>query len=181
MTQKTYIYKDVVYKRKVKFTGAYCGAILLICAYYFLFRGMNFLLVPIMIVCLYTYWETYVSLANPEEVIIDDRAITFRGCGKEHTFLWKDIYRFKCKEFIQARKIFLRINEASMTKGRYWINCYYFNDCDELFMFLLDKEYEIHPDSMKAIARRSNEEDLKRRQEAIARGEKPDRKRRVKK
>lgn len=177
MVQKTYTYKEKIYNRKVKFTGAYAGAIFLIAAFYFLFRSMNFLLIPVMIVCFYTYWETYVSLANPQEVIVDDRAITFRGVGKEHTFLWKDIYRFQCKEFVQARKIFLRINEASMTKGRYWINCYYFNDCDELYMFLRDKEYEIHPDSIKSYARRSNEEDLNRRLEAKARGEKPERRR----
>ena len=31
-------------------------------------------------------------------------------------------------------------------------------------MFLRDKEYEIHPDSVKAIARRTNEEEIKERQ-----------------
>ncbi|MBO4919457.1 MAG: hypothetical protein J5365_04805, partial [Erysipelotrichaceae bacterium] len=132
--------------------------------YYFLFKGMNFLLIPVMVVCLYTYWETYVSLANPQEIVIDDRAITFRGCGKEHTYLWKEIYSFRVKEFVTARKIFLRINKADMNKGRYWINCMYFNDTDELYMFLRDKEYEIHPDSVKAIARRTNEEEFKERQ-----------------
>ena len=44
----------------------------------------------------------------------------------------------------------------------------YFNDTDELYTFLRDKEYEIHPDTMKAIARRTNEEDFKKRQEEKA-------------
>ncbi len=171
MEQKTYVYRETLYRRKVKFTGAYAGVLGLAALFYFLFKGMNFLLVPVMVVCLYTYWETYVSIANPQEIIIDDRAIIFKGCGKTHEFLWKDIYSFRVKEFVTSRKIFLRINKADMTRGRYWINCMYFNDTDELYMFLRDKEYEIHPDSMKAIARRTNEEDFKKRQEEKAKGE----------
>lgn len=171
MKQKTYTYRENLYRRKVKFTGAYAGVLFLAAAAYFLFQGVQFLLVPVMIVCFYTYWETYVSLANPQEVVINDKSITFRGCGKEHTYLWKDIYSFRVKEFVTNRKIFLRINEASMMRGRYWINCMYFNDTDELYMFLRDKEYEIHPNSVKAIARRSNEEEFLKRQEMKAKKE----------
>ena len=29
----------------------------------------------------------------------------------------------------------------------------YFNDCDELYRFFVDKEIEIHPDGLKAKAR----------------------------
>lgn len=171
MTQKTYIYRDKLYTRKVKFTGAYAGVIGLAALGYFLFKGVNFLLIPVMVVCLYTYWETYVSLANPQKITVDDRAITFEGCGKKHTFLWKDIYSFKVKEFVTARKIFLRINKTDMMQGRYWINCRYFNDTDELYMFLRDKEYEIHPNSIKSIARRSNEEEFLARKKARENGE----------
>lgn len=171
MTQKTYIYREPLYTRKVKFTGAYAGVLGLLATGYLIFTNVNFLLIPVIIVCLYTYWETYVSLANPQEVIVDDRAITFKGCGKTHTFLWKDIYSFRVKEFVTARKIFLRINKTDMKQGRYWINCRYFNDTDELYMFLRDKEYELHPNTMKSIARRSNEEEFKRRQEEKASGQ----------
>jgi len=170
MEQKTYVYRETIYRRKVKFTGAYAGVIGLAALFYFLFKGVNFLLIPVMIVCLYTYWETYVSLSNPQEIVIDDRAIIFRGCGKEHTWLWKDIYSFRVKEFVTDRKIFLRINKADMTRGRYWINCLYFNDTDELYNFLRDKEYELHPNTMKAVARRTNEEEFIQRQKDIAEG-----------
>ena len=171
MKQKTYTYRENLYTRKVKFTGAYAGVLGLAAAAYFLFRGMNFLLVPVMIVCFYTYWETYVSLANPQEIVINDKSITFKGCGQIHSYLWKDIYSFRVKEFVTSRKIFLRINKTDMRRGRYWINCMYFNDTDELYMFLRDKEYEIHPNSVKAIARRTNEEEFYKRQEEKARKE----------
>ena len=168
MTQKTYKYRETLYRRKVKFTGAYAGVLGLAAVGYLLFKGVNFLLIPVIIVCFYTYWETYVSLSNPQEIIVDDRAITFKGCGMTHTYLWKDIYSFRVKEFVTARKIFLRINKADMKMGRYWINCMYFNDTDELYMFLRDKEYELHPNTVKSIARRSNEEEFLKRQEEKA-------------
>lgn len=166
MKNKTYHYNDKNYLRKVKFTGAYAGVIGLFAAGYFLFFELNFLLVPVIIVCLYTYWETYVSISNPQDVTVTKDSITISGCGQVHTFLWKDIKSFRCKEFYSAKKIFLRINKTSLTKGRYWIACAQFNDSDELFNFLLDKEYELHPNAMKAVARRTNEEGFKQRQEA---------------
>ncbi len=167
--KKTYKYRDTVYKRKVKVTGAYAGLLAVAATGYFLFSSNhNYLLIAVAVVGLYTYWETYVSLANPQEVTIDDKGITFSGCGKVHSYLWKDIYSFKVKEFISARKVFVRINDAGIKKGRYWINCRYFNDTDELYMFFRDKEYEIHPNSIKSYARRSNEKKFNERQAAMA-------------
>lgn len=165
--KKTYKYRDAVYKRKVKVTGAYAGIIALAAIGYFLFSSNhNYLLIAVAVVGLYTYWETYVSLANPQEVTIDDKSITFAGCGKVHTYQWKDIYSFKVKEFVSARKVFVRINDAGIKKGRYWINCRYFNDTDQLYMFFRDKEYEIHPNSIKSYARRSNEKKFEERKVA---------------
>ena len=125
---------------------------------------------------MYTYWETYVSISNPQDVVITKDSITFSGCDQVHTFLWKDIKSFRCKEFYSAKKIFLRINRTSLTKGRYWIACAQFNDSDELFQFLLDKEYELHPTAMKAVARRTNEDSFKQRQEAQREKEEAERK-----
>lgn len=163
MTQKTYHYRDILYKRKVKFTGAFCGIVAVFAAGAFLFNNANFLYVPVIIVAGYAYWETYGSCSNPQDVTIDDRAITFSGCGKVHTYLWKDIKSFRCKEYYSAKMIFLRVNKTSLTKGRYWIHCGYMNDSDELFKFLCDKEYQLHPNTMKAVARRSNEKKFNER------------------
>ena len=43
--------------------------------------------------------------------------------------------------------------------------CLYFNDADELFNWFLDKEYQMHPDTVKAKTRirmESSSEDKKR-------------------
>ena len=175
MKRKTYHYREPLYTRKIKFTGAYAGVIGLFATGYFLFINMNFLLVPVMIVCLYTYWETYVSLSNPQDVTIDDKTITFSGCGKVHEFKWSEIKSFRIRESYSDKKIFLRINKTSLLKGRYWIHCMYFNDSDELFNFLRDKEYEIHPNIMKSVARRTNEQGFKERQAAQLKKEEKER------
>ena len=47
-------------------------------------------------------------------------------------------------------------------RGRYWVYCYYFTDCDELYDFILDKEAEIHPNTIKAENRRKYN-DLKKK------------------
>lgn len=163
--RKTFAYKELLYKRKVKFVGAYAGVIGLF-AFISLLWSHNFLLIAVIIICAYTYWETYASLSNPEIVKIDEQSITFSGCGMVHTYKWSEIYSFQLKEFPSAQKVFLRVNEASLKKGRYWINYGNFSDGQELYMFLRDKEYEKHPNSIKSQARRSTEKKFEERKAA---------------
>lgn len=75
----------------------------------------------------------------------------------------KDIDSFLVREFPSSGKIYLRVNDASLVSGRFWIPTKMFNDSEELFSLLRDLEYKIHPDSLKARARRTNEEYLKRK------------------
>ena len=117
-----------------------------------------------IIICIYIIWEDFVSISNPSEVTITDESITFGAFGRKHTFLWSEIKLFTIKEFVSSRKMFIRINDAGLLKGRYWVNCYFFVDGEELYMWLRDKEYALHPNSLKAQARRSNEKDYEERQ-----------------
>lgn len=160
--KKTFTYREALYKRKVKFTGAYCGVIGVFAAISLLWSH-NFLLIGVIIVCAYTYWETYGALSNPGEVKIDEQGITFSGCGMTHSYKWKDVYNFQMKEFPSAQKVFLRVNEATLKRGRYWINYGSFTDGQELYLFLRDKEYEVHPNSIKSQARRSTEKGFEER------------------
>ena len=92
------------------------------------------------------------------KVIISDDAIAFKVKDREDRYLWKDIRDFRVKEFIDRKQVYIRINKQnpSLFKGRYWVYCRYFNDADELFMFFIKKEMEIHPDTIKAYARRGS-------------------------
>ena len=61
------------------------------------------------------------------------------------------------------------MNGGGLLKGRYWLNTRNYNDGQELFRLLLDMEYEKHPESLKARARRVNTEynaQVKKKKEA---------------
>ena len=45
--------------------------------YKFLTGGFNFLWLLITFVCVYNVWNTFVSISNPSEIIIDDDTLTF--------------------------------------------------------------------------------------------------------
>ena len=155
---KQYIYKKQFYNFKVVFTG-YFVILIFFLALYALITSGNYLWSVVIVVCIYQFINTFVSLSNPEEVDIDDKYIAFEGFGKEHKYYFTDIKDFRVKEMATSKKIYLRINkdDFSLFKGRYWIDCYYFNDSDELFMYFVNKEDEIHPDTIKAYAHRSNQ------------------------
>ena len=155
---KQYIYKKKFYNFKVVFTGYFVILIFLL-GLYALFTTGNYLWSVVILVCVYQFFNTFISLSNPEEVDIDDKYIAFKGFGKEHKYYFTDIKDFRVKEFATSKKIYLRINkdDFSLLKGRYWIDCLYFNDSDELFMYFIRKEDEIHPDTIKAYAHRSNQ------------------------
>lgn len=139
---------------------------ILLYSIYSIFTGSNTILwIAAAIISFYTAWETFVSLSNPSKVIVDADSITFCAYGKEHRYLWSEITRFKVKEFTGARKLFVRINEAGIFRGRYWIHCYYFNDTDVLYKYIVDKEYLFHPNSLKAQARETGERDMAERVE----------------
>lgn len=159
---KTYEYKTKFFNYKIRNIGIFAIFFLLYSIYNYITTKSVLFIVPI-IICIYIIWEDFISLSNPKTVTITDDSITFGAFGKFHTYKWTEIKKFQIKEFVTARKMYIRINDAGLLKGRYWVNCYFMNDCDEIYLFLRNKEYEIHPNSLKSIARRTNEEDFEER------------------
>ena len=153
---KTYEYKTKWFNYRIRDIGIFAILFLLYSIYNFVTTQSILFIVPI-IICVYIIWEDFISLSNPKTVTITDDSITFGAFGKFHTYKWSEIKRFTIKEFISSRKMYIRINDAGLLKGRYWVNCYFMNDCDEIYMWLRDKEYELDPNSLKAQARRTNE------------------------
>lgn len=149
----TYTYDPAVYARKITLIGIFCGAVLLYSGVRILTGGGSPLWAGVGAVAAYTVWETFISLSNPGQVRMDEKGIVFRAYGREHRYSWDEITRFRVKEFTGARKLFIRINQAGFLRGRYWLHCYYFNDTDELYNGMVDRECRMHPDSIKAWAR----------------------------
>ncbi|MGB4984385.1 MAG: hypothetical protein WBO70_01245 [Erysipelotrichaceae bacterium] len=163
---KKYIYDRSSYKYKVIAPGILGGIVLFISIAKIVINPQDYVWLAGFTVGLYTFWEVFVSLANPSEVIFDGDLIIFSSFGKQHSFNISEIKSFKVKEFFQAKKAFIRIDDPGFLKGRYWVNCRLFNDTDELFKRICNLEVQIEPNGLKAQARKNGEEALKKRKEA---------------
>lgn len=149
---RTYEYDSNVYFRKITVTACFCVFIFAY-AVFELATGENPLLwIGALVVSGYFVWETFISIANPSKVEVDEKGITFSAYSKAHHYEWSEIRKFRCKPLASGTKMFVRINEAGIFRGRYWVNCYYYSEGEKLFKFLFDKEIEVDPQGLKAKA-----------------------------
>lgn len=151
-----YTYDPKIYARKITFIGIFCIAVLTYAGIRILTGGPIPVWAGVGVVAAYTVWETFISLGNPSRVIMDEHGILFCAYGREHRYTWNEISQFRVKEFTGARKLFVRVDQAGFLRGRYWLHCYYFNNTDELYHAVVDRECQIHPDSIKAWARKGS-------------------------
>lgn len=153
---KEYIFDKRAFLMQITITGIFTFVIFLLCIYGIFASSYASLCALIALIAGYTTWNNFVSVSNPQKIEITNDFICFSAYRKEHKYLYEDIKNFKIREFPSAGKIYLRINECNILKGRYWIHTAQFENGKELFKTLLDMEYELHPDSLKARARRVN-------------------------
>ena len=165
---KTYYYEKRFFNFRITFIGILSTIIMLYAAVRLITDKNAWSMLAPFTIGLYAFWESFVSLANPSAVRITDESVTFMAYGRQHTYLWKDITKLQIKELPTAKKLFMRINDPGFLKGRYWLACMEFSDGDELYHFFLDKEYEMHPDTLKARSRRSAEDSKAARQKELA-------------
>lgn len=163
MNAKTYEYDSGVYLRKITITAAFCVFILAYSIIQIVVGDMPALWAAAAVISGYFVWETFISIANPSRVEVDEKGITFSAYKKSHHYDWSEIKKFKCKPLASGTKMFVRINEAGFLKGRYWVNCYYYSDGNELFQLLFHKEVEIDPEGLKAKAVRGSQQTTKGR------------------
>ncbi len=154
----TYEYDSNVFFRKITITAVFCVLIFAYSIYHLITGDSPMLWIGAAIVSGYFVWETFISIANPSKVEIDDKGITFSAYKKNHHYEWSEIRKFKCKPLASGTKMFIRINEAGIFRGRYWVNCYYYSEGEELFKFLFHKEIEVDPNGLKAKAVQGSKE-----------------------
>lgn len=155
---KEYSYDKKFFNIQVTLTGIFSILIAIGCLIGIILGQPPALLTLAIIAAVYTAWNDFISNSNPEKVIIADDYISFSSFGREDKYMFDQLESFKLREFPSAGKIFIRVNNAGIFKGRYWVHTRNFSDGKELFMRLIDMEYNIHPDSLKAKARRVNTE-----------------------
>lgn len=159
---KCYTYQNPYYQIEVLGTGIFCILIFLVCIWcivtnQFIGRALGFLFA---IPAGYQVWNTFVSLSNPQKVCIDETndTLTFSGLGRCDTYKLSELSAFLVRPFPSSGKLYIRVNNHNLLKGRYWVPTKVFSDGKELFDWCLEKEYTLHPDTLKARARRVNQE-----------------------
>ena len=123
------------------------------------------LLLLIGIVCIYTIWNSFVSKVHPEKIVIKENEIVFESFNSKDRYYIDGTDRFQLREFPSSGKLYLRIGNEQLQKGRYWINTKNYNNGKELFQLFRDLDYKSNPDSLKSKARRVNTEYLQKIEE----------------
>ena len=112
MNEKIYAYDPKRYA--VRITGiGYFSVLIMLYSIYQLIASKKLYFIAVIVVCLYIVWESFITLANPDKVIISDDAITFKVKDREDRYLWKDIRDFRVKEFIDRKQVYIRINKKT--------------------------------------------------------------------
>ena len=156
-------YNRLLYLFDVIITGIVAiGAFIVSLVY---FHSNLSLLLLIGIVCIYTIWNSFVSKVHPEKIVIKENEIVFESFNSKDRYYIDGTDRFQLREFPSSGKLYLRIGNEQLQKGRYWINTKNYNNGKELFQLFRDLDYKINPDSLKSKARRVNTEYLQKIEE----------------
>lgn len=152
----TYTYLRKYFVIEVVITGFISIAALIFCTAWAVQGIYPPLMVLLDIAAFYQTWNTFVAIANPETVTLTDEEISFSCWGRTDAYRIDELSEFRVREFPTAGKMYLRINKHNLFKGRYWLQTKQMSNGAELFRRIQDLEYQIHPETLKARARRVN-------------------------
>lgn len=155
---KSYMYQKKLFFIEVTFTGIFCILIFIVSLILALQGYLSGLMIFVAVICLYQIWNTFISKSTPEEVVIDDDYISFSAYNRCDKYYFSEMKVLRIREFPTSGKMYIRVNDSNLLKGRYWVQTKQFENGKELFKTLLDLEYKLHPDTLKARARRVNTE-----------------------
>lgn len=101
-----------------------------------------------IVVTVYGIFNNVISLSNPSKIIDNEEYIEFYSFGRKHRFYWNNIKYIRIKEF-NNKKIYLRIGNPGLLKGRYWIKTSMYDDGNEIYEKLTELEKKLHPNLIK--------------------------------
>lgn len=163
---KKYVYNKTRYNVRVTFVGLFCVVLFLYGAVKLVITR-SYVWLAVVVAGGYQIFNTFIAKAIPSEVDLDDHRITFKAYGTTKSFDFKQIKDFRVRSWPDTHKVYVRINKDSndsKLRGRYWVECMFMNDTLELFNFFIEKECEIHPNTAKTHAIRSNQLSIKEKE-----------------
>lgn len=159
---KTYTFEDPVYTVEVPVTTAVCAVAIVYCAWHAILGDLltPALMLFFMAAAIYQVWNVMVSAAYPHYVVVDDESISFVSSVRTDRYELDKITDLTVRANARNGRLFIRIENPTIFRGRYWVNTQDFTDGRELFDFVIDLECKVNPEGLRARARRNNEEYL---------------------
>lgn len=159
---KYYVYKPSHFFIQMTLPGIFTIFIGIFCFFRFLTAGQNILDVLILCLCMYSIWNTFISISNPSEIMIDEKTIEFCAYGRSHKYEVDQIKNYHMRPLAGNTRIYMTFDNGRILKGRYWIRLCEFSEEKELEYFFYDLEAKINPDSLVVEARKQGRERLKK-------------------
>ena len=141
----------------------YVSIIVLIAAVVLFALGfIRWLMLFLVVVCLYSILNAFLAHAYPEQVILAPDSITFVTGKHKSTFKLSQITQIRVREAPQGLRSYVRINKATPLQGRLYLTCGDMtdaqgNDAREVYKLLLDLEAKLDPNGLRVRARRQQQ------------------------
>lgn len=157
MVKEQHVYDKNIFLVRVVFSGILAALVFLIGIHHIL-RGspLKYLWLFVCFLSLYTISVNFISLSYPRKVVFKDNKLIFSAFNREHIYNLDEIKKFKVKERHLAKKMYIRINNPSLLRGRYWIDLKEYSNYKELNDRFLAIEAKVHPNSLKAKIKKNN-------------------------
>lgn len=141
----------------------YISIVVLIAAVVLFALGfIRWLMLFLVVVCLYSILNAFLAHAYPEQVILAPDSITFVTGKHKSTYKLSQITQIRVREAPQGLRSYVRINKATPLQGRFYLTCGDMtdaqgNDAREVYKLLLDLEAKLDPDGLRVRARRQQQ------------------------
>ena len=141
----------------------YVSIVVLIAAVVLFALGfIRWLMLFLVVVCLYSILNAFLAHAYPEQVILAPDSITFVTGKHKSTYKLSQITQIRVREAPQGLRSYVRINKVTPQQGRFYLTCGDMtdaqgNDAREVYKLLLDLEAKLDPNGLRVRARRQQQ------------------------
>lgn len=141
----------------------YVSIVVLIAAVVLFALGfIRWLMLFLVVVCLYSILNAFLAHAYPEQVILAPDSITFVTGKHKSTYKLSQITQIRVREAPQGLRSYVRINKAAPLQGRFYLTCGDMtdaqgNDAREVYKLLLDLEAKLDPNGLRVRAPRQQQ------------------------
>jgi len=152
---KTYAYRKGKFLWDVVGQGLITVALAVFAVYGLVVGLVRPLMAVVLVVSVYSVWNTFVSGSYVHSVRLSDEVLAFECFGRTHAYRLDQVHHMRLREFPGTYKVYVRMDDEGLLHGRYWVRGWWMPDGDELFYRLVDLDDRLNPDSLKARARRA--------------------------